>query len=82
MNPQEAFEVKTTMLGRVKAHPMCARLEVLPSYYWVTYPPGAHYLCDGARVSRLGGDAKALARLLDVMERHWIEGLPQAQARE
>ena len=58
-------------LHLVKDHCMCAKFTEDETHYTVIYPQG---MClDGARAAKAMGKAKALSRLLTVMERHWTE---------
>ena len=70
-NIKEIMAEITDAMIKVKAHPMCAKFVIEGGYYIVYYPPGMHP--NGARVSKAMGSARALQRLLEVMERHWYE---------
>lgn len=62
----------------IRAHPMCAELNEdahRRGYLYVTYPAG-DFPVEGLRVSKANGKRVALARALDVMERHWRESFP------
>lgn len=76
-NPQQNADTVEGLRARVLAHPMCARLRDVGGAFVVYYPPGAHPMVDGARASYSDGKARALERLLPVLERHWTEGTPR-----
>lgn len=58
-------------LAAVKAHCMCFRFFEDSTHYTVHYPAGM--FPDGCRASLGMGRAKALEKMLEVMERHWNE---------
>ena len=64
---QRLFEAKDAVLD----HPICLRLQDVDGKYRVIYPEG---MClDGCQSSYADGRAKALKRLLSVMERHYLQ---------
>ena len=75
-SPRENTAAVEGLRAQVLAHPMCARLREVGGAFVVTYPAGAHPAVDGARSSYSDGKARALERLLPVLERHWREGTP------
>jgi hypothetical protein len=71
MTVQENIDAVETALHAVEKHCMCAHFVEDRTHYTVCYPEGMYP--NGARVSQGMGKAKALSRLLEVMERHWQE---------
>lgn len=67
----ERTELVRKLKKEIVSHPMAARFSEDRGCYLVFYPEG--FFPDGARVSKGMGKAKALARMLEVMERHWKE---------
>ena len=65
------------LVSRVKSHPLAADFNDHPGCFLVTYPPG-DWPVEGVRASKAGGEAVALKRTLDVMERHWLASFPNA----
>lgn len=74
MNPRQNAELLRLKISEVKAHPMCLEFFSCSDCYEVRYPAG--FALSGARAvfAKNGGKLKALDRLLDAMERHWVEG--------
>lgn len=69
---QENIERLQKVMAEVKDHPMCAKLEDSGSRYTIFYPAGMYPNGSTAAYNEMG-KAKALSRLLEVMERHWKE---------
>jgi hypothetical protein len=63
------------LVSQVQAHCMCAVFEDLGGAYRVLYAPG--FQVDGVQaVYARCGKALALQRILDAMERHWLQDYP------
>jgi hypothetical protein len=71
MTIQANIEAVAVAKAEVKNHCMCYEFSEDRHYFTVYYP--ADMYPNGARVARSMGDAKALGRLVEVMERHWKE---------
>jgi hypothetical protein len=69
MNPIENVARVETLKAELNQHPMCARFVEDSGYYTVYYPEGMYP--NGARAAHSMGKARALERLLVIMERHW-----------
>lgn len=73
MSVQENIALITAAKIEINNHCMCGRFTEDSNTYTVLYPTG--FFPNGARVSKGMGQAKALQRLLDVMERHYRENV-------
>ncbi len=69
--PAENLAAVADLAAQVQAHPCCLRFIDADGRYEVHYPAGI--FPHGARASQGMGKALALSRLLQVMERHWLE---------
>lgn len=75
MTIRENAKRATEMLEKVKSHCMCARFEDLGGAYRVLYADG--FFPNGVQAAYAQcGKAVALERMLNVMERHWLESYP------
>lgn len=80
-NPHQNKAAVTAKLQEVKAHPMCLSFEDTGSSYRVIYPSGDEFWVDGLHATYLKlGKLAALERLLEVMEKHWLESFPGSKA--
>lgn len=66
---QENIEDVMIALDNAKSHCMCLKFEETDTHYRVIYPSG--YFPEGAQVHKGMGKAKALNKLVEVMERHF-----------
>jgi len=69
---QNRIDKVNTLKKQIKAHHMCAQFEETASYYQVNYPLGFDNPA-ALRVEIASNKAKALARLLPLMNKHWNE---------
>ena len=67
------------LLAEVKAHCMCADFQDKGEKFLVIYPPG--FFPGGVQASKALGQANALARMLEAMERHWLCSAPTTAFR-
>lgn len=72
---QDRIDAVECAKRKVKAHPMCLRLEDDGAAFLVVYPCG-DFAVQGCRSNYRDGKEAALLRLLQVMERHWVESYP------
>lgn len=77
--PNENAAAVAQLVAAVKRHPLCLRFSDVSGKYLVIYPAG-EFPVDGVQASQGGGKAVALARMLEVMERHWVESYPDPRA--
>lgn len=75
MNPREAHKRVLDLTAKVREHPMCLRLEDSPQSATVFFPAG-DFPTHGIRASYGAGKAVGLQRMLDAMERIWLESFP------
>lgn len=71
MSIQENMVLVAAAKAEINNHCMCARFTEDSNTYTVLYPAG--FFPNGARASKGMGQAKALQRLIEVMERHYVE---------
>lgn len=74
-NPLENKQAVDNLIVKIKDHPMCLTFEDQGGGYQVIYPEG-EFKVHGVRASAGGGKLKALYRILERMERDWIESYP------
>ena len=75
-NVQENIAKVKLLIDEVKDHCMCAKFQDVGGAFIVIYPYG-DFPVDGVRVGYLtNGKAWALKKMLEKMEKHWIESFP------
>ena len=74
-NPLENKQAVDNLIAKIKDHPMCLTFEDQVGCYQVIYPEG-DFEINGVIASTGGGKLKALYRILERMERDWIESYP------
>lgn len=74
---QDRIQNVDTLIEKVRNHPLGFRLVDDGSRYTVTYPPG-DFATHGVRCSYglVHSKSEALTRILNAMERHWMESYP------
>lgn len=72
---QDRIDAVERAKQEVRDHPMCLRLEDDGAAFFVIYPCG-DFAVQGCRSTYRDGKENALLRLLQVMERHWMESYP------
>lgn len=78
MTPQENAKRIAFYLKKVQGHPLTLHLQDDGVAFTVIFPDG-DFFSDGVMCRYLGqpgGKAKALSKILDELERRWIESFP------
>jgi len=73
--PAENIEKVNDLISKIKQHPMALKVTVSKAGILVIYPNGG-FAVDGVRASFGIGKAKALGRVIEIMEKHWMQSYP------
>lgn len=74
-SPRENQKLVEELIVKVKEHCMCLRFNDCLGLFLVTYPEG--FELGGVQCAQSIGKAKALRKILDKMEEHWLESFPK-----
>jgi hypothetical protein len=72
--PQQNLARVESLTAQAQAHPMCLRMAWRGDRLVILYPEG--FPLGGVQCSLTNGKAWALERVLEAMERHWLESFP------
>lgn len=73
--PQENLALVERARQEVLNHCMCARFSETETHFLVLFPAG-DFTTDGVRASKGMGQRAALQKMLQIMERTWLESFP------